>query len=139
MKGSSVMEGKSDGAHSDLVLVLDDDEFVRDLVKSMLLHLGYSVITCAKGEEAIERYRRAMEAGWPFYAAIMDLLVVDGMGGVDSAKEILRIDPAAKLIVSSGYSTEPVLANPGAYGFTAALAKPYTLKELSNVLDSLQP
>ncbi|GFO70023.1 response regulator [Geomonas limicola] len=138
MRGVSVIAGKSDDVHSDLVLVLDDDEFIRDLVKNMLQHLGYSVITCATGEDAIERYKRAMEAGWPFYAAILDLLVVDGMGGAESAKEILRIDPAAKLIVSSGYSDEPVLAKWKAYGFTASLAKPYTLKALSDVLESLR-
>lgn len=138
MRGISVMTEKIDGAQSDLVLVLDDDEFIRDLVKNMLQHLGYSVITCASGEEAIERYKRAMEAGWPFYAVILDLLIVDGMGGVDAAKEILRVDPAAKLIVSSGYSTEPVMARPKEYGFTACLAKPYTMKDLSKVLDSLR-
>jgi two-component system, cell cycle sensor histidine kinase and response regulator CckA len=120
------------------VLVMDDEHFIRDLVGAMLWQLGYSVTTCPNGEEAIEHFRRAMATRKPYSLCIMDLTIYNGMGGVEAAQEILRIDPSAKLVVSSGYSDEPVMAYPMRFGFIARLPKPYTVSELKEVLDSLR-
>jgi two-component system, cell cycle sensor histidine kinase and response regulator CckA len=119
------------------ILVMDDEEFIRTVISSMLRCLGYSATTCASGEKAIEMYRNAQEAGDPYQAVIMDLTVPDGMGGMEAAEHILALDPCARLIVSSGYSHDSVLATPGAYGFTGELPKPYRLSELAEVLDAV--
>ncbi|GFO68097.1 hypothetical protein GMLC_16760 [Geomonas limicola] len=117
------------------VLVMDDEEVVRDLVRIALEHSGHKVETCNDGEEAISIYAAAMEAGNRFDVVIMDLTVPGGMGGSEGARHILSIDPEAKLIVSSGYSEDPVISNYSVYGFCAAIEKPYKADELASRLE----
>jgi len=119
------------------ILVMDDELMVRDIARQMLSRLGYQVTTCNSGEEAVDLYRAAKDAGNPFVAAIMDLTIPGGMGGKEAARQILAIDPSACLIVSSGYSNDPVVADYSSYGFSASLAKPYLYDELEQMLLSL--
>ena len=119
------------------ILVMDDEKMIRDLVASMLEYLGCSVTTCTNGEEAIALYREAKESGHPYKSAIMDLIICCGMGGKYAAEHILKIDPNARLIVSSGYSDDPVMANHQSYGFRALLPKPYKVSGLAEVLANL--
>jgi len=119
------------------ILVVDDEKPIRDLVAQMLECLGYKAITCANGEEAVSLYKDAMSSGNSFLTVVMDLVVVEGMGGKDAAQHILGIDPDARLIVSSGYSDDPVMADHKRYGFQALLPKPYTVRTLAEVLSSI--
>ena len=119
------------------VLVMDDEEMIRDLGKAMLEELGYRVTTCANGEDAVEQYKSAFEAGDTFSAVIMDLTIPGGLGGKGAAKEILDIDPQARLIVSSGYSNDPIMSDFRRYGFAAAVFKPYSVADIAGVLNSL--
>jgi PAS domain S-box-containing protein len=116
------------------VLVMDDEEAIRELAVEMLGHLGYEVTTCASGEETIRIYRTAKEGKKPFSCVIMDLTIPGGMGGRECAEAILAFDPCARLIVSSGYSNDPVMADFRDYGFRGSIIKPYTLDELTRVL-----
>ncbi len=116
------------------VLVMDDEEMIRDIAAEILDYLGYQATTCTRGEEAVELYKSAKESGSPFYAAIMDLTIPGGMGGKEAAEKILEIDPDARLIVSSGYSVDPVMAHYKSYGFCGAVGKPYEAKEIAQVL-----
>jgi len=120
------------------VLVMDDEEIIRELAFEMLGHLGYEVVTCSRGEEAIRKYRMAQESSKPFSFVIMDLTIPGGMGGRESAKNILEFDPCARLIASSGYSNDPVMADFRDYGFCGSIAKPYTLDELMQVLQGIE-
>ena len=117
------------------VLVMDDEEAIRTLPRAMLQYLGYQVLTCANGEEAVRLYREAVQAGKPFAVAIMDLTIPAGMGGKEAAQQILALDPTARLIVSSGYSNDPVMAEHSDYGFCAAVVKPYRCDELQQALE----
>ena len=119
------------------ILVMDDDEMIRDLASEILGELGYEIETCVKGGDAVLQYKAAMDAGAPFSAVIMDLTIPGEMGGKEAAKHILGIDPKAKLIVSSGYSHDPVMAEYTQYGFCAAVIKPYKVSQLANVLSDL--
>ena len=119
------------------VLVMDDEEMLRQLSEQILSHLGYAVTTCANGEEAIELYVAGAEAGTPYFAVIMDLTIPGGMGGKEAAQRILAHDPAAKLVVSSGYSNDLALSDYGSYGFCGAVVKPYKVSELADTLESL--
>ena len=119
------------------ILVMDDEEMIRDMTTQMLEYLGYQATTCASGAEAVTRYKAARDSGTPFSAVIMDLTIPGGMGGKDAAKQILAIDPQARLIVSSGYSNDPIMSDYRAYGFTGAVAKPYNIKELSQLISDL--
>jgi len=119
------------GAH---ILVMDDEELIRNLAADMLTHLGYQVKTCADGAEAISLYRAARESGEPYSAVIMDLTVPGGMGGAEAAKGILEIDPQARLIVSSGYSNDAIMSEYQSHGFCAAVAKPYKVEDVGQLL-----
>ncbi len=119
------------------ILLMDDEKMVRSAVKGMLTRLGHDAVICENGEAAITLYRKEMEARHPFDLVIMDLTIPGGMGGEQAAREILNLDPAARLIVSSGYSNSPVMASYHAYGFSAAIVKPYLLRELSDTLDQV--
>ena len=116
------------------VLVMDDEEMIRELAAEMLGHLGYEVTTCATGEETVRKYRMAKEGNNPFSFVIMDLTIPGGMGGRESAEDILAFDPYARLIASSGYSNDPVMADFCDYGFYGSIVKPYTLDDLTRVL-----
>jgi len=118
------------------ILVMDDEELIRGLTKEMLEYLGYTVTTCSNGEQAIEMYSSALEKGNTYYAVILDLTIRGGMGGMEAAQSILAKDPSAKLIVSSGYSNDPVMADYSRYGIHSALIKPYNADELTKALTS---
>ena len=116
------------------VLVMDDEEIIRKVVCNMLNHLGYDSIATADGDEAVSAYKDSQESGNPFDAVIMDLTIPGGMGGVEAVKHILAIDSQAKVIVSSGYSQDPILDNYKAFGFCNIVSKPYHLLDLSQIL-----
>jgi len=124
--------GYAQGSYS--ILVVDDDEMVRELAEITLKRLGYTVVCCKNGAAAVSLYRSAREEGMPFSLVIMDLTIPGGMGGVEAARQILSIDQEAQLIVSSGYSDDPVMANYSDYGFCASLEKPYNVEEISSIL-----
>jgi PAS domain S-box-containing protein len=119
------------------ILVMDDEEIIRDVAQEILVHLGYTVKLCKDGNEALDCYRYALHEGEPFDAVIMDLTIPRGIGGKDLMKKLLEIDPKAKGIVSSGYSNDPVLANYRDYKFSGMVAKPYKVTELSEVLHNV--
>jgi CheY-like chemotaxis protein len=110
---------------------MDDEEMVRSVVSKMLKSIGYEICTATDGAEAIELYKKAAESGTSFDAVVMDLTIPGGMGGKEGIQRLLEIDPECKAIVSSGYSTDPVMADFKKYGFKGAVVKPYKLKELS--------
>jgi signal transduction histidine kinase/ActR/RegA family two-component response regulator len=119
------------------VLVMDDDPAVRAIAKKMLEKQGCSAAVAAEGGEALRMYRDSVAGGSRFDAVILDVAVKTGLGGKDTAKELKAVDPHATLIVSSGYTSDPVLADPGAHGFAAALEKPYQLEKLKAVLKNV--
>ena len=116
------------------ILMMDDEEIVRDLACGILSNIGYKVTAAADGAEAIELYKRARESDRPFDAVIVDLTVPGGMGGREATKQLTEIDPEVKVIVSSGYSNDPVMADFRKHGFSGVIAKPYKIKELSEIL-----
>ncbi len=116
------------------ILVMDDEEIVRNTIGDMLVDIGYTVEFAMEGSEAIRKYKEAKLSGRPYDIVIMDLTVPGGMGGKDAVKEILKFDPSARVVVSSGYSNDPVMANYQIYGFSGVITKPYELKKLSKEL-----
>ena len=119
------------------VLLIDDDETLRRSIGKALGRLGYEVEHAQDGAEGIAAYQKARTSGQSIDVVIMDLTIPGGMGGKDAARELLRIDPDAKLIVSSGYSTDSVMSDFRAHGFRAVISKPYRIEDLGETLRSV--
>jgi len=116
------------------ILIMDDNRGIRRIASHMLDNLGYTSETARDGEEAVEKYREAHEAGDPHDVVILDLTVPGGTGGVDAVKSIQRINPSARCIISSGYTNDPIVSEYGKYGFCSVITKPYNAGKMSCVL-----
>ncbi|HBU05096.1 MAG TPA: hypothetical protein DEA95_00420 [Nitrospiraceae bacterium] len=119
------------------ILVMDDDDMVRDVAGAILRSLGYKVEFAKDGTEAIELYQKAIISGESFDVVIMDLTIPGGMGGKDAIKKLLNIDLQVKAVVSSGYSNDPIMSNYKAHGFSAVISKPYNVIDMSKTLHEL--
>jgi CheY-like chemotaxis protein len=114
------------------VLFVDDEEIIREVLVEMLVLSGYTIDTVDEGEAGKKMYQKAMDNGTPYDLVIMDLTIPGGMGGKEAVEKILDIDPSAKVIASSGYSTDPIMAKYLDYGFKGKLIKPFRLEDLQN-------
>jgi len=119
------------------ILVMDDEELVRNFLHTMLCQMGHKVLLAKEGREAVRIYKESIDSDTPIDLVIMDLTIPGGMGGKEAVQKILAIDPEAKVIVSSGYSNDPVMANFKDYGFFSAIAKPYRLFEITKIINQL--
>jgi signal transduction histidine kinase/CheY-like chemotaxis protein len=119
------------------ILLMDDEEMIRDFAKDLLENLGYDIVLASDGEEAVRLFQTAQESGEPFDAVLMDITVPGGMGGKEAIEEILKIDPDVKAIVSSGYAKDPIMSNYKKYGFTGVVPKPYNAEEMSRELNRI--
>lgn len=116
------------------VLFMDDEAPIRAMTKALLERLGLEPTVACDGGEAVREYAVAHASGRPFHAVIMDLTVPGAMGGAEAMREILKIDPEARGIVSSGYSSDPVMANYRAHGFRGSVPKPYRISDFARTL-----
>ncbi len=119
------------------ILVMDDEEFIRDVAIHMLAKIGYEVAVAEDGNQAVEMYRQAQKSGEPFDTVIMDLTVPGGMGGKEAIQKLKKLDPNVKALVSSGYSNDPIMSNFRDYGFQGVVKKPYRIQDMSDALRSV--
>ncbi|MFP4056064.1 MAG: PAS domain S-box protein [Candidatus Brocadiia bacterium] len=118
------------------VLLMDDDSVIRRGARYLLQDHGYEVACAADGAEAIELYQRAAQEGKAFDAVVLDLVVAQGMGGLECIEKLARLDPIVRAVACSGYSDDPVMAEFRKHGFCAAVRKPYTDEELCAALEA---
>jgi PAS domain S-box-containing protein len=122
------------------VLVMDDEEAVRDVARAMLSRLGFRVEVVADGKAAIATYVQALDAGDRFDAVVMDLTVPGGMGGREAIKALRSVDANVRAIVSSGYADDPVMSEYELYGFSGVVPKPFTIADLGRQMQrAMQP
>ena len=119
------------------ILVMDDSEPIQLLIKAMLSRLGYDVVVTSDGSEAIEEYKTALDEDRSFLAVILDLTVPGGVGGEETLRTLLQVDPHVKAIVASGYSDSDVLSQYQNYGFSGSIPKPFRVVELGAALDKV--
>lgn len=119
------------------ILVLEDDHLVRALIVRGLQTQNYEVVETVDGNDTVRLYQQAMQDGRPFDLVVLDLSIPNGMGGLRTMEKLRALDPNVLAIVSSGYSDDPVMAQPAAYGFTAVLPKPYEPIELIRLVKSV--
>lgn len=116
------------------ILVLDDEDYILDLLHEMLDHMGYAVTCCQDGTDVIDAYQRAVAENYSIAAVILDITIPGGMGGYETFKHLRDLNPHIKAIISSGYTNSPLMANFAEYGFAGVIAKPYTVDKLQEVL-----
>ena len=134
-KTETEVTGEKEITRKKRILIMDDDEIVRDITGDMLMHCGYYIESSKDGNEAIALYIKAKERGEPFDAVILDLVVPNGMGGDIAIKKLHDIDHGVKGIALSGYSKDLIMTHYMDYGFTAALSKPYNIQLLNGTLE----
>ena len=111
----------------EIVLLVDDEEIVIGVGKQMLEKLGFSVLTATSGKEAIDIYRNNKDR---IELVVMDM-IMPGMGAGDTYDELQVIDPAIKVLLSSGYGVDQQaseILNRGCKGF---IQKPFNMQVLS--------
>jgi PAS domain S-box-containing protein len=116
------------------ILVMDDEDYIRNLCQQMLSRLRCEVQCVSNGQEAIAAYKRHKEEGQPFDLLLLDLTIPAGMGGKEAIQEISLIDPDVAAIVFSGYANDPIMAEYKEHGFTGVLPKPFDIEKLTEVL-----
>jgi len=116
------------------VLLMDDEAGIREMAAQLLRRIGFAVEATSDGAAAVESYRAALERGRRFDLVIMDLTVPGGMGGLAAMRKIQEIDPGVRAIVSSGYSSDPVMSDHRAYGFAGMIPKPYRINDFDKTI-----
>ncbi len=129
------VEKEGDCAVSLKILVMDDEPVLQEIAVEMLTLLGHSVVVASDGRQAVKIYTEAFKTGHAFDLIIVDLTIPGGMGGLETFEKLRELNPAIKAIVSSGYSTDPVMANYLDYGFAGVIAKPYLVSEVKETID----
>ena len=116
------------------ILVMDDEELVREVFSGMLKAVGYTAVNTRNVAEALEIFGRDAEGNRKIVAAILDLTILGGKGGREAIAMIRQLDKNLPVFAASGYAEDPVMVTPEEFGFTAQICKPFTLIELAAVL-----
>jgi PAS domain S-box-containing protein len=119
------------------ILLMDDEEVIREIAGEILEFLGYEVEFAGDGREAVDLYKKARESGHPFIAVIMDLTIPGGMGGKETLQILREFDENITAIASSGYSNDPIMAEYKRYGFSGVITKPYMVSELEKIVNEV--
>ncbi len=130
----AIVREEQTGPMAGRVLFMDDQESIRRMAVTLLERLGFEVVAVRDGAEVVREYSAARDSARPFDVVLMDLTVPGGVGGREAMESLRQLDPEVRAIVSSGYSSDPVLANYRAHGFRARVAKPYRASDLARVL-----
>lgn len=119
------------------VLVMDDEPAIQQSVAQALEQMGHTVEIAGDGRAAVNLHAIGRATGRPFAAAILDLTVPGGMGGLDAIKAMRVSEPGLKAVVMSGYANDAVMQDWTSHGFDAALKKPFDIASLHEVLEPL--
>lgn len=119
------------------ILLMDDEEPILDVMEKLLIRKGFAVSTVRDGKEAVSMYKSSFESGKRFDVVVMDLTIPGGMGGKEAIQELKALDPNVVAVASSGFSNDPIMSDPAAYGFSAILPKPYNIRDLIGLVRSL--
>ncbi len=121
------------------VLFMDDEISIRQLGAGIFKRMGVACTVVADGAAVLQEYETARAEGRPYALVMLDLTVPGGMGGAEAMEKLLQINPAVKAIVSSGYSSDPIMANFRAYGFCGMVAKPYDISIFMKTVSEVLP
>lgn len=117
------------------VLIIDQDDQMREIGAIMLEHLGYSVVKASSRVAAITEMKRFVDDPLlPRPLIILDLSETNGESAVETCRLLLDIDSKLKIIAMSGTILDPIMANCRKYGFVSTLTKPYSMDSLKHIV-----
>jgi CheY-like chemotaxis protein len=119
-----------------LIIIMDDEEFILEILDKMLTDMGYEVVATRSGEELLAKIDELERRGRTIKAGILDLTIPGGMGGRDTVKKLREKYSVLPIFASSGFSEDPIMASPAQFGFTASICKPYRKLELATLLNT---
>lgn len=119
------------------ILVMDDDETIRETIGQILRHLGHAVTLTADGQAAVAAHAAALRSAEPFDLVLLDLTVPGGMGGREALQAMRQVEAGIRAVVISGYTDDAVLQESARHGFAAALAKPFETETLRRLIADL--
>lgn len=119
------------------VLIMDDEVYIRDVTATMLTQMGYQPESASHGDEAVDKFEKARADGLPYVIVLLDLTVAGGKGGKETIQILRQKGIPFHAIAASGYSDDPVIAEPQKYGFDASIKKPFRMYELEALLNQL--
>ncbi len=126
-----------DHSASRRILIMDDDSQLREVMVEILSFLGHAAVVSGEGWEALNLYRESLDNEQKFDLVILDLTIPGGMGGLETFAKLKELNPAVTVIVSSGYSTDPIMANYAEYGFAGVIPKPFTIDGVKACIELL--
>lgn len=118
-----------------LVIIMEDEETIRDVFGTMLRIMGYTVEYARDGNDVVERVKENLQSENRIRAVIMDLSIPEGVGGQEAIGEIRDIDKNVPVFVTTGYSDHPIMIEPQAFGFTDKIPKPFTYADVVDVFN----
>jgi len=121
---------------SGIIIVMDDEEVIQNALRKILESMGYTVVCTNDGKEVVDFYTKETRLEHKFAAMIFDFTVPGGMGGIKAVSEIRTLDAVIPVFVASGYADDPVMRNPVEFGFTASICKPFSIADLSIMLNA---
>jgi len=121
------------------ILVMDDEAMMRDILQNMLSSYGYTVVCKSNGNDAVNYYMSLNDNTNKIIAMFFDLTVPGGMGGLDAVNIIRSVNSSIPVFVASGYAEDPIMRDPGEFGFTASICKPFKRSELLPLLTTYLP
>ena len=124
---------KSNHRGKGLILVLDDEEDIRNILQINLESFGYSVITKNSGEEILDVLKNK-ETDDSLIGIFLDMTIPGGLGGKELIQNLREKYKTLPIFVISGYSEDQIITKPENYGFTASLKKPFTKDDLERIL-----
>jgi CheY-like chemotaxis protein len=135
LKKTSVSQVSNGGR----ILIVDDEDFIREVASQILKKAGYKTYLAANCDEACALYQQSFDKNEHIDFVILDLTIPGGPSGAEIAIKLRQINPDSIFIVASGYSDDPVMANPSKYGFSASISKPFRIHELTDILIKTKP
>jgi two-component system cell cycle sensor histidine kinase/response regulator CckA len=119
------------------ILVVDEEEMIRNVLNKILEELGYKVVLAENAAKAIKIYKKAAREENSFSAVIMDFKAINPLDYHETLDKLREIDPDLKAIISSSYTSDPVIARYKDYGFKGVITKPFRVNELRDLLDQI--
>ncbi|BHH84997.1 cache domain-containing protein [Desulforhopalus sp. 52FAK] len=129
---TSIHQSKDNGLR---ILIIEDDHVLQDVLTGILCEIGHSVDVASEGKTGTAMYQKAFQSNEPYHLVLSDLTIPGGMGGKEAVQKILEIDPDAKVIATSGYAMDPIMAQYEKFGFKGRIAKPFRLQDIQREVE----